>query len=60
MGIDPKLKELLVCPQCHGELEEREHPHELECLQCRVAYPVRDGLPVMLIEEARSTADEHD
>lgn len=60
MGLDPKLKDLLVCPKCHGELQEQDDPHELVCRQCRLAYPVRDDLPVMLIEEARSTAAEDD
>ncbi|MDP8959510.1 MAG: Trm112 family protein [Actinomycetota bacterium] len=44
--------EILVCPACHGELEEREQDQVLVCLRCGLHYPIRDGIPVMLIEEA--------
>ena len=50
--IDAQLKEILRCPSCHGDLEEDEAGAKLRCLGCGLAYPVRDGIPVMLIEEA--------
>ncbi|MCS6859669.1 MAG: Trm112 family protein [Abditibacteriales bacterium] len=50
--IDPKLMEILVCPDCHGDLEEWEAQQRLVCQKCGKRYPVRDGIPVMLIEEA--------
>jgi len=50
--IDAQLKEILRCPNCHGELEEDEAQAVLRCQGCGHAYPVRDGIPVMLIEEA--------
>lgn len=50
--LDPLLKEILICPHCHGELEEREEQATLRCLQCGLGYAVRDGIPNMLIEEA--------
>jgi uncharacterized protein YbaR (Trm112 family) len=50
--IDPQLKEILVCPHCHGELTEDEANSRLRCSGCGLAYPVRDEIPVMLIEEA--------
>lgn len=53
MTIHPELKELLVCPQCRGELEHHEEEDELRCLRCRLAYEIRDGIPVMLMDEAR-------
>jgi uncharacterized protein YbaR (Trm112 family) len=50
--IDAELKTLLVCPRCHSALEEDEAAARLRCTGCGLAYPVRDGIPVMLIEEA--------
>jgi len=49
--IDPALK-ILVCPACHGELNEDEAASKLRCTRCGLAYPVLDGIPIMLIEEA--------
>ena len=52
--VDPRLLEILVCPVTHGPLEyDREHS-ELISRSARLAYPVRDGVPIMLPEEARS------
>ena len=52
--IDPKLLEIMQCPACAGELSERMEPPALVCADCGRAYPVRDGIPVMLVEEATS------
>lgn len=52
-GVDPKLLEILVCPMTRGPLEyDREH-QELISRQARLAYPIRDGIPIMLPDEAR-------
>jgi uncharacterized protein YbaR (Trm112 family) len=51
--MDPKLLEILVCPTCKGPLVHRKEAQELICKACRLAYPIRDGIPVMLEEEAR-------
>lgn len=49
--LDKKLLEILACPICKkGLVEEKE---ELLCLSCRKAYPVRDNIPIMLVDEAR-------
>ena len=54
MSLKPELLEILVCPQCKGNLEHREQPEEtLICGACRLAYPVDDGIPIMLIDEAK-------
>lgn len=54
MSLDPELLAILVCPQCKGQLEHREAPEEaLVCTTCRLAYPVEDDIPVMLIDDAR-------
>ena len=52
MTVPPDLLELLVCPRCKGELELQAEPQRLVCPACRLAYPVRDGIPIMLIDEA--------
>lgn len=51
--IDKELLEILVCPQCKGELAFDSPKKELICRLDRLAYPIRDGIPVMLIDEAR-------
>lgn len=51
--MDPKLLEILVCPLCKGPLAWRKEPQELVCKADRLAFPVKDGIPVMLEEEAR-------
>ena len=56
--IDPKLLEILVCPVSKGPLEFDRDSQELVSRQARLAYPVRDGIPVMLPDEARTLDDE--
>lgn len=51
--MDAKLLEILVCPLCKGPLVHRKAEGELICKADRLAYPIRDGIPVMLEEEAR-------
>jgi uncharacterized protein len=51
--LDKRLLEILVCPRCKGELEYREQAGELVCSACRLRYEVRDGIPIMLVDEAR-------
>jgi len=56
MTVPRQLLEILVCPKCKGELDYRESEHTLDCKHCRLRYPVRDGIPIMLIEEAAPLA----
>jgi uncharacterized protein YbaR (Trm112 family) len=51
--MDTRLMELLVCPLCKGPLQHDRERHELTCAADRLAYPVRDGIAVMLETEAR-------
>jgi len=51
--VDVKLLDLLVCPVCKGPLVYRKAEQELVCKADRLAYPIREGIPVMLEEEAR-------
>ena len=57
MNLDPTLLDILVCPQCRATLAVDVDRDELVCNLCRLAYPVRDDIPVMLVDEARSLAD---
>ncbi|MFQ5678004.1 MAG: Trm112 family protein [Gemmatimonadota bacterium] len=54
MALDERLLEILVCPQCKGELEYREEEEALLCHACRLRYAIRDDIPIMLIDEAES------
>jgi uncharacterized protein YbaR (Trm112 family) len=51
--IDPKLLEILVCPLTKGPLDYDAERQELISRQAKLAYPIRDGIPIMLPEEAR-------
>jgi uncharacterized protein YbaR (Trm112 family) len=48
-----ELLEILVCPKCKGELEYDRKNEELICHECKLAYGIKDDIPIMLIEEAR-------
>jgi len=52
-GVDPKLLEILVCPICKGKLVYRKEASELVCKADRLAFAVKDGIPVMIEDEAR-------
>ena len=52
MTLSPQLLDVLVCPKCKGALEYRESEPSLVCARCSLRYPVRDDIPVMLLEEA--------
>ena len=51
--VDPKLLEILVCPMTKGPLRYDREKQELISDQAKLAYPIRDGIPIMLIDEAR-------
>ena len=55
--LDPALLELLVCPVSHGPLSYDAKAGELISKEAGLAFPVRDGIPIMLTEEARKLAD---
>ncbi len=52
-GIDPKLLEILVCPLTKGPLTYDRDAQELVSEKAQLAYPIRDGIPIMLVDEAR-------
>lgn len=58
--MDKTLLEILACPSCKGTLNYNKSQQELVCPVCRLAYPIRDDIPVMLTDEARSLSDEEE
>ena len=56
MNLDPALLEILACPNCRAELRVDDAASELVCTGCGFAYPVRDDIPVLLVDEARRPA----
>ncbi|MCK5640629.1 MAG: Trm112 family protein [Gammaproteobacteria bacterium] len=58
--MDKKLLDILVCPICKGKLVFMKDSQELICKVDRLAYPIRDDIPVMLAEEARELASDEE
>ncbi len=60
MNLAQSLLEIIACPACHGSLRVEEASSELACTNpgCGLIYPVRDDIPVLLVDEARSPIDE--
>ncbi len=53
-ALSPELKQILACPRCKGELEFREAEGEIRCPACGLAFRIDDGIPVMLLDEAKA------
>ena len=53
MAISKDLLEILVCPLCKAPVEMKQDETGLKCVQCKRVYPIRDDIPVMLVDEAR-------
>ena len=53
MTIDRELLDILACPKCKGKISLNEKKNGLVCEKCRLVYPIKDDIPVMLAEEAR-------
>lgn len=56
--VDPKLLEILICPQTKGPLDYDAERQELISRKAKCAYPIRNGIPIMLAEEARPLTEE--
>lgn len=52
MPISPELLEILACPACKAKVELKADGSGLKCVQCKRVYPIRDEIPVMLVDEA--------
>ncbi len=57
MSIDPELLEILACPFCKNEIKLTADEKGLKCVKCHRVYPIKDDIPVMLIEEATIEPD---
>lgn len=55
--MDTKLLEILVCPVCKSKLDYQKEARELVCKPCKLAFPVQDNIPIMLVDEARQIQD---
>lgn len=58
--MESRLLEILVCPLCKGPLLHRREQQELICAPCRLAFPIKDSIPVMLETEARRLDEQED
>ena len=58
MAISEELLEILVCPACHAKVELKADNSGLKCVGCKRVYPIRDDIPVMLIDEAKIEDEE--
>jgi len=57
MALDPVLLEILACPECKADVKLTADEKGLKCVQCHRVYPIKDDIPVMLIEEAAVEPD---
>ena len=57
MALSDELLAILVCPHCKGNLSYEEELPALTCGACRLRYPIREGIPVMLVDEAEKIGD---
>ncbi len=53
MAISQELLDILICPACRGELELKQDGSGLKCIACKRVYPIREDIPVMLVDEAK-------
>lgn len=60
MAVDPKLLAILVCPTNKDELKYDKEADELVCYSCKLAFPVKDDIPIMLESEARQLSSDEE
>jgi uncharacterized protein YbaR (Trm112 family) len=53
--IPPAIREILACPKCRGALVDAKDGVALECQRCRLSFPIRDGIPLLLLDHAKAT-----
>lgn len=58
MSIDPELLEILACPLCKEDVKLVKNGEGLQCVKCKRIYPIRDGIPIMLVDEAYFEEEE--
>lgn len=52
MSLDPELLDILACPKCKADIKMTKDEKGLKCVECHRVYPIKDGIPIMLIDEA--------
>ena len=52
MAVDKELLDILVCPKCKGDIRLNDENNALMCDACKLSYPIKDDIPIMLIDEA--------
>ena len=57
MALNKELLDILVCPECKGDLELTDKEDGLICRACEVVYPIREDIPIMLVDESVQLAD---
>lgn len=57
MSVDKDLLDILACPKCKGDLTLKDDESGLVCKACELFYEIRDGIPIMLIDEAKKLSD---
>jgi uncharacterized protein len=55
--LDPKLLDILVCPRCKGDLAYHAEPESLDCGACSLRFRIEDGIPIMLVDEAKPISE---
>ncbi len=58
MSLSKELLEILVCPKCKGKLEYRENEDRLICMTCELGYPVKDDIPIMIVDQAHTLSEQ--
>lgn len=58
MPLDPRLMSLIVCPACRADLRELPEDRGLECAGCGRTYPVREGIPILLVDESSAPREK--
>ena len=53
MPIPKEIRAILACPSCRGELEDARDGSALSCPRCRLTFPIRDGIPILLLDHAK-------
>ena len=53
MPIPKEIRAILACPRCRGELEDAQNGSALGCPRCRLTFPIRDGIPILLLDHAK-------
>ncbi len=57
MAVDSELLQILACPKCKGEIRLTDRQDGLACSACRLVYPIRNDIPIMLIDEATALGE---